>query len=40
MKNPRNPSDQMIVWNRILETERIKKLSLIVIESPHHRQPP
>jgi hypothetical protein len=30
----------MIAWNRILETERIKKLPSIVIETPHHRQPP
>jgi len=44
--NPRqvqNGSDlahAMIAWDLVIEAERIEQLPLLVIEPPHHRQPP
>ena len=30
----------VIAWNDLIEAERIEQLPLVVIEPPHHRQPP
>ena len=30
----------VIAWHRLIEAERIEKLTLILIEPPHHRKPP
>src|SRR5262249_27378694 len=40
VKNGSNPANGMIVRYRLLKAERIKQLSLFVIEPPHHRPPP
>jgi len=39
VENGSNPANGMIVRYRLLKAERIKQLSLLVIEPPHHRPP-
>src|SRR5262249_2319273 len=40
VENGSNPANGMIVGYRLLKVERIKQLSLLVVEPPHHRPPP
>ncbi len=41
--HPRHSRDlayPVIAWHDVIETERIEQLPLILVEPPHHRQPP
>jgi hypothetical protein len=40
VENGGNSSNWMIIRNGLIKTKRIEKLTLVVIEPPHHRSPP
>jgi hypothetical protein len=40
IKNGSNVANWMVLQNRLIKAEGIEKLSLVVIEPPHHRSPP